>query len=168
MFEKANRKLGLDKAVLQKMDASFMNNNQPNTPGSSSASGGNNLSKKEVEELLRTGAYGALLDDEEASAKFCEEDIDSILDRRTTVIKHDDGGKANSVFSKASFTQGADDDVDINDPHFWEKWADKADLDTDLRKPKNPLIIDEPRLSGYNSKNLSQKMRSSTPVIKNG
>ena len=36
----------------------------------------NSLSKTEVETLLKKGAYGALMDDETAGDKFCEEDIE--------------------------------------------------------------------------------------------
>ena len=27
-------------------------------------------------------------------------------------------------------------DIDINDPNFWQKWAKKADIDTDASKSK--------------------------------
>ena len=46
----------------------------------------NQMSKKEVEDLLKKGAYGALMDDDNAGDAFCEEDIDSILERRATTI----------------------------------------------------------------------------------
>lgn len=32
--------------------------------------------KKEIEELLRKGAYGVLMDDDKVGDEFCEEDID--------------------------------------------------------------------------------------------
>ena len=59
MFDRASMKLGLDKAILQRMDAQ-------------SAYGGDDadskstpqLSKSEIEALLKKGAYGAFLDDE--------------------------------------------------------------------------------------------------------
>lgn len=42
------------------------------------------------------------------SVKFCEEDIDQILSRRTQVIRHEETGEVkSSIFSKASFTAGA-------------------------------------------------------------
>lgn len=31
---------------------------------------------------------------------------------------------------------GNREDIDINDPNFWQKWAKKADLDTDELKNK--------------------------------
>jgi chromodomain-helicase-DNA-binding protein 7 len=57
------------------------------------------MSKKEIEELLRKGAYGALMDDDKAGDEFCEEDIDQILQRRTQVIQIESEGKG-STFAK--------------------------------------------------------------------
>jgi len=57
------------------------------------------LSKKEVEDLLRKGAYGALMDEEDEGSKFCEEDIDQILQRRTQTITIESEGKG-STFAK--------------------------------------------------------------------
>jgi hypothetical protein len=62
---------------------------------------GNQMSKKEVEDLLKKGAYGALMDDDNAGDKFCEEDIDLILERRTKVIQLESEGKG-STFAKVS------------------------------------------------------------------
>ena len=66
MFDRAGMKLGLDRAVLQSM-----NTNQGGKEAASAS-----LSKTEVETLLKKGAYGALMDDETAGDKFCEEDIE--------------------------------------------------------------------------------------------
>ncbi|KAI9298521.1 hypothetical protein K502DRAFT_311406, partial [Neoconidiobolus thromboides FSU 785] len=132
MFDRANLKLGLDKAVMQKMDGY-----------SDTASSSTGLSKKEVDDLLKLGAYGALLDDTESS-KFHEEDIDSILERRSTVIKYGSNEKG-SAFSKASFSTFDEEKTDLNDPDFWDKWATKAEIDLEQLNEKNPLILDEPR-----------------------
>ena len=70
MFDRAGMKLGLDRAVLQSMNTS---------QGGKDTSTSNNLSKTEVETLLKKGAYGALMDDENAGEKFCEEDIEVII-----------------------------------------------------------------------------------------
>ena len=61
------------------------------------------LSKLEVEDLLRKGAYGALMDDEDEGSKFCEEDIDQILQRRTQTITIESEGKG-STFAKVPFS----------------------------------------------------------------
>ncbi|KAG9509780.1 Chromodomain-helicase-DNA-binding protein 7, partial [Fragariocoptes setiger] len=138
MFDKASLKLGLDKAVLQSMNTS----QKGSALGQTDAS----LSKKEVEELLRKGAYGALMDDDNAGDKFCEEDIDQILLRRTQVITIESTEAKGSTFSKATFSASNNrDDIELDDPDFWEKWAKKANLDSDELKSKNDLIVSEPR-----------------------
>lgn len=60
------------------------------------------LSKKEIEDLLRRGAYGAIMDEEDEGAKFCEEDIDQILQRRTKTITIESEGRG-STFAKVNF-----------------------------------------------------------------
>ncbi|XP_071091615.1 chromodomain-helicase-DNA-binding protein 8-like isoform X2 [Haliotis cracherodii] len=133
MFDRASLKLGLDKAVLQSM------------AGDKGANPQSQMSKKEIEELLKKGAYGALMEDDKAGDEFCEEDIDQILQRRTQVIQIESEGKG-STFAKASFSMTSNrSDIDINDPNFWQKWAKKADIDVDELKSRNTLIIQEPR-----------------------
>ncbi|KAI8974348.1 P-loop containing nucleoside triphosphate hydrolase protein [Pilobolus umbonatus] len=134
MFDRAGMKLGLDKAVMGTHDDGNVNKTSE-------------LNRKEIENLLKKGAYGAIFD-EEASSKFCEEDIDQILERRTTVIKHE-GNEKGSVFSKATFSAAAEDGnagVDLDDPDFWEKWAAKAHIETNADTPdEDSLIVFEPR-----------------------
>ncbi|TNN60402.1 Chromodomain-helicase-DNA-binding protein 7 [Liparis tanakae] len=135
MFDKASLKLGLDKAVLQSMSGRENAN-----------SGAQPLSKKEVEDLLRKGAYGALMDEEDEGSKFCEEDIDQILKRRTHTITIESEGKG-STFAKASFVAaGNRTDISLQDPDFWQKWAKKAELDLDAINGRNTLVIDTPRV----------------------
>ncbi|ORZ14695.1 SNF2 family N-terminal domain-domain-containing protein [Absidia repens] len=138
MFDRAGMKLGLDKAVMSRSGPTGEpDNGQPNK---------HELTKQEIENLLKKGAYGAMLDDE-ASTQFCEEDIDQILERRTKVIKHE-GNEQGSVFSKATFSAGAGDvdGVELDDPDFWEKWAAKANIDTtEIPEEKNKLILLSPR-----------------------
>ena len=122
MFDKASLKLGLDKAVLQSM----------NTDQSGKVAGNNSLglSKKDIENLLKKGAYGALMEEDNTGDKFCEEDIDQIMSRRTTVITLEN--EKGSTFSKASFSaSNTRSDIDLDDPDFWKKWAKKADLDVE-------------------------------------
>lgn len=138
MFDRAGIKLGLDKAVMQR--SSHVVKEEGGAPNKSE------LSKQEIEDLLKKGAYGAMLDDE-ASTRFCEEDIDQILERRTTVIRHE-GNEKGSVFSKATFSAGTDEDglgVEIDDPDFWEKWAAKANIEASEEAEDNNLIVFEPR-----------------------
>lgn len=134
MFDKASLKLGLDKAILQDI----------NRKGSTN--GVQQLSKMEVEDLLRKGAYGALMDEEDEGSKFCEEDIDQILQRRTHTITIQSEGKG-STFAKASFVaSGNRTDISLDDPNFWQKWAKIAELDTEANNEKESLVIDRPRV----------------------
>uniref|UniRef100_UPI00398E93CE LOW QUALITY PROTEIN: chromodomain-helicase-DNA-binding protein 7-like n=1 Tax=Pristiophorus japonicus TaxID=55135 RepID=UPI00398E93CE len=135
MFDKASLKLGLDKAVLQSMSGR-----------ENSVNGIQQFSKKEIEDLLRKGAYGAIMDEEDEGSKFCEEDIDQILSRRTTTITIETEGKG-STFAKASFVAtGNRTDISLDDPNFWQKWAKKADIDLDMVNRRNNLVIDTPRV----------------------
>jgi hypothetical protein len=93
------------------------------------------LSKEEIENLLRHGAYDIFNeekagDGEAASNAFVEQDIDSILERHSRTVIHENTGsrgKAASTFSKATFsatTPGTNrevEEVDIEDPDFWKK-----------------------------------------------
>jgi hypothetical protein len=79
--------------------------------------------------IFPLGAYGAIMDEDSAGDKFCEEDIDQILERRTQIITLE--SEKGSTFSKASFaSSGIRSDIDIDDPDFWKKWAKKAEIDT--------------------------------------
>jgi hypothetical protein len=130
MFDRASLKLGLDKAVLQSM--LHKDNSQQ-------------LSRKEVEDLLRRGAYGAIMDEDNEGQKFSEEDIETILQRRTQTIKLEPGVKG-STFAKASFTASNNIDIDVDDPNFWSNWAKRANLDIESAKDTDKnLIMSEPR-----------------------
>lgn len=160
MFDKASLKLGLDKAILQSMNTS------------QGGKEGNNkqLSKKEIEDLLKKGAYGAVMDDDNAGDKFCEEDIDIILARRTQIIQME--SEKGSTFSKASFSSsGIRLDIDIDDPDFWKKWAKKAEIDPTDKKEEEELVMTEPRRRtqikryGHDDGALEMSDMDSTPDI---
>ncbi|OWR44909.1 hypothetical protein KGM_214202 [Danaus plexippus plexippus] len=120
MFDKASLKLGLDKAILQSMNTS-----------QGKETGLKQLSKKEIEDLLKKGAYGAVMDEDNAA-------------RRTQVIQME--SEKGSTFSKASFAATDQrSDIDIRDPDFWNKWAKKAEIDTTEKKEDEDLIVTEPR-----------------------
>lgn len=118
MFHQASLKLGLDQAVIGGM-----------REGSSKKQG--QLGTKDVEGLLKRGAYDVFNEGEEgekASQRFCEEDIDTILQRSTTVVWDGSGDKdkksaeGSNQFSKASFvTSNSGEEVDLDDPEFWTK-----------------------------------------------
>lgn len=97
------------------------------------------LSKDQVEKLLRHGAYDILNEEkagtgEAESNNFVQQDIDSILERCSRTVVHDNTGSQSNAgggtFSKASFkvSKSPDaggtkesEDVDIEDPDFWKK-----------------------------------------------
>merc|ERR1712223_2371667 len=110
--------------------------------GKNTADKSNALSKKEIEDLLKKGAYGALMEDDNAGDKFCEEDIDSILERRTTTVTVE-GGKAGGSFAKATFASAETADIAIDDPDFWAKWAKKAEIEQIDENTR--LMMVEPR-----------------------
>jgi chromodomain-helicase-DNA-binding protein 7 len=137
MFDRAGLKLGLDKAVLQSMNTGMAD-------GATTGAGavGVALTKTEVENLLKKGAYGALMDDENTGDKFCEEDIEDILLKRSHVITHKE--EKGSTFSKATFSSAdTDQDISIDDPDFWKKWAKKAEIEE--VDEKTQLMMVEPR-----------------------
>lgn len=104
--------------------------------------------------MLRHGAYDIFNEDKSGKAEaesneFVQEDIDSILQRRSKVVVHDNtgssSGAAGGTFSKATFkvskstgdqseANGTVDDIDIEDPDFWKKMIGepKADEDMDI------------------------------------
>ena len=136
MFDRASLKLGLDKAVLQSMNTSMGKHGNPEKS--------NSLSKKEVEDLLKKGAYGALMDDDTAGDAFVEEDIEQILSRRTITRTQDTSDQKGGSFSKASFASADTADIQIDDPEFWQKWAKKAEIE-EIDNEKKTLVVDEPR-----------------------
>jgi hypothetical protein len=114
------------------------------------------MTKEEVERLLRHGAYDIFNEEKTGSAEaesndFVQQDIDSILERRSRTVVHQNTGSqsnaAGGTFSKASFkapktpdgTQnGTSEDIDIEDPEFWTKMVGVAPVEaaSDLKPRK--------------------------------
>jgi len=140
MFERANLKLGLDQAVLNKIEDTDGGESAAARLGweAQSTKQKTALTAAEVDSLLKYGAY-AMKDDDESAQKFVEENIEQILESRTkTVVR--DSIEGSSTFSKASFaSEHAVPEIDVNDPDFWRKIMPEA-----YNKP-NPSIIEEPR-----------------------
>jgi len=113
MFDRASKKLGLEQAVL----GSFGQDEDDDKPTS-----------KEMEQLLKRGAYALLEDDNDKIEQFCADDIDNILATRTRT-RVVEGAKTASwlnkqgmVVSKSKFTSDTKSaDLDMNDPLFWQK-----------------------------------------------
>jgi superfamily II DNA/RNA helicase len=127
MFERASKKLGLEQALLGTRDfndADLDDNTKANAK----------MDAKEMEQLLREGAYAVLLEDDTDMIKeFYEQDIDKILEQRAHTIvtdgsnateswlnKHKKSGKTSkSMFTGDSAKEHAE--IDVNDPDFWKK-----------------------------------------------
>ena len=140
MFHMSSLKMGLDQAVL--------------TGFETGSSGEATMTKEEVERLLRHGAYDIFNEDKAGTAEaesndFIKQDIDSILERRSRKVVHENTGSgsaaAGGTFSKASFvskTPAKDGDqtteeVDINDPDFWKKMVGEAKVEEEsVLKPR--------------------------------
>lgn len=120
MFHKASLKLGLDKAVLTHMRREQEENNQKENGGVPKKMSSKAQEAKEIDELLKRGAYDVFRDDDQEAEQFCAADIDQILSRSSQVVQYEQ--EAKSSFSKASFVSATtSDDVDIDDPDFWKK-----------------------------------------------
>lgn len=114
MFDRASKKLGLEQAIL----GTFDQGNDDDKPTS-----------KEMEQLLKRGAY-ALLEDEndEIGKEFVADDIESILEKRTRT-RVVEGAKTASWLNKkgmnvtkSKFASEAESaGLDVDDPLFWQK-----------------------------------------------
>ena len=124
MFHSASMKLGLEKAVL-----SHQRDSESAGEGKSKSKSEKEAQAKEIDSLLKKGAYDVFRDDDDEEAKkFMDTDIDQLLERNTSTVTY--GSTQNNMssglgsFSKASFVTDTGDgekDVDLDDPDFWKK-----------------------------------------------
>lgn len=75
MFDRASKKLGLDRAILNSSSLRESGNGAAEVANAQQKSG---PSGREVDALLRNGAYGLFNDDDDESRSFCEADIDKV------------------------------------------------------------------------------------------
>jgi hypothetical protein len=99
------------------------------------------LSAKDMAKLLKYGAYDIMNKDaDDASRRFCEEDIEAILTHRSSKISHEkqvsEGG---SSFSKATFVHSSDDNSRV----FWKSLL--PDAATRSASHTDELLVDGPR-----------------------
>eukprot|EP01116_Phalansterium_solitarium_P005921 TRINITY_DN181_c0_g3_i1.p1 TRINITY_DN181_c0_g3~~TRINITY_DN181_c0_g3_i1.p1 ORF type:complete len:1275 (+),score=555.76 TRINITY_DN181_c0_g3_i1:199-3825(+) len=134
MFERASKKLGLDQAVLHSMGQHADQFAPAQVEGEKASSGRitATLDKKEIDSLLRYGAFD-LFKEEDEDSKYTEESIDQILQRSSKVVWNESSarnaaeGAPSSTFSMASFqSSNADSRIDMDDPDFWEKILPEA------------------------------------------
>jgi superfamily II DNA or RNA helicase len=128
MFHKASLKLGLDRAVLAHARNEQEMPSQEEDSNGMEPSSKIGLQVKEIDELLKRGAYDVFRDEDTTEQNdFVEADIDVIMQRRAHKVSYE-GMTTNAIsnslggFSKASFVSADEkEDVDINDPDFWKK-----------------------------------------------
>jgi len=120
MFHSASMKLGLERAVLS----------QQRDDGEGSGKSQKQAHAREIDELLKKGAYDVFKDDDDVEAeKFMETDIDQLLEQSSKKVTYgtsatESMGSGLGSFSKASFVTDTGDgekDVDLDDPDFWAK-----------------------------------------------
>lgn len=133
MFHSASMKLGLDRAVLAHQRGQNAEEGDESGPSKSKkhkSKSEKEKQAKEIDQLLKKGAYDVFRDDDDKEAKqFMETDIDQILENSSRTVTYDNtaSNKISSglgSFSKASFVADTGDeqkDVDLDDPNFWEK-----------------------------------------------
>ena len=100
MFDRASRKLGLEQAVLgtRQFDAIEMEE----------AKDENKMDAKEMEQLLREGAYAVLMADNDDDAQdFMSNDIDEILQKRSHTTISEAGPTTESWLNKKRKSGGA-------------------------------------------------------------
>ena len=115
--------MGLDRAVL-----AHQRQNETENENSRSSKSERENQAKEIDELLKKGAYDVFRDDnDEEATKFMDTDIDDLLktSSRTVTYGNNNNNMSSGLgsFSKASFVASGDDaaEVDLDDPNFWEK-----------------------------------------------
>lgn len=119
MFRAASVKLGLDYAVMHNM------HHIEGISADKSAQTFSSLSRRELENLLKHGAYGAFNDAQD----ICLEDqsIEQILSRSSTILREtneiDKTAEPKVSFSRASFVSSTSNEtsVSVDDPDFWNK-----------------------------------------------
>ena len=87
------------------------------------------MQAKEIDEILKKGAYDVFRDDNDIEAQqFMETDIDQLLEWSSPTVTYGSPGQPTMSsglgnFSKASFVAkteyGDGQDVDLDDPDFW-------------------------------------------------
>ena len=126
MFHSASLKLGLERAVLSQN----REQGDDNDDSKSKKKSDREAQAKEIDELLKKGAYDVFRDDDDAEAeKFMETDIDQLLENSSKKVTYGASstsslGNGLGSFSKASFvtdTGSGEKDVDLDDPDFWAK-----------------------------------------------
>ncbi|MES1911358.1 MAG: hypothetical protein MHM6MM_003801, partial [Cercozoa sp. M6MM] len=136
MFARASKKLGLDKAIMHRIQ----DDGDAETDSAEVASSKLDAKREELDRMLRFGAYHVVPKDEENQKKdeqaertFCEADIDELLRTHARTVKIDSVEEDNSLieFNKIAFAAAeADSSLDWAADNFWDQVLPKqAGLD---------------------------------------
>ena len=130
LFERASKKLALDFAVLDSAKIASKNDDNIESPLKN---------KKELELILKKGAYYIFKDDSNEIDKFCSENIEQILEHRSYTLKDLVSG-GNSKFSKASFNAQINDSA-FSQNDFWNKLIGTQSIIENHDKTNKNLIL---------------------------
>ncbi|OHT00807.1 SNF2 family N-terminal domain containing protein [Tritrichomonas foetus] len=137
MLDRASKKLGLDHALL---DGGELNHSQP-------------MAAKEIEKLLRHGAYDITHDDDTEIDNFCSADIDQILERRSKKLTSEDS--STSLFNKAKFDPEKDS-LDLNASDFWAHVLPSVSFAKDEPLARRRCRRDTPNVIDHDSSSDSE------------
>ena len=137
------------------------------------------MTSAEIDRLLRYGAYDVLAEDgtsDTEAINFLEEDIDTILLRRTKRCVHETKDGNGFTFNKTSFKVSEDGtstsdvaDIDIDDPDFWNKFFKdrRSDKEEDKRGTnKSSIQSESPKSTESRSQTKTPKKRKSAKKTK--
>lgn len=133
LVQRANRKLGLDQAILHIKNQIPSVFSSLNLFTQTTSKINNQLSEKDLDSLLKHGAYPLFEEEKQGlteinSKKFIEADIDQILEENSHIVVYEDK-ESGSQFSKASFTTNHCDNINMDDPDFWKRYIDIKNID---------------------------------------
>jgi len=133
MFTRASMKLGLEQAIFGSTDKE-----------EKSAA----ASRKEIEDLLKHGAYGLFKEDDGRAQEWNNESIVDILAKsERKLISGSENENASpdrpSTFATATFVEGdgATDGVSLDDPDFWQKLMPEAAAAEEERKAEAEQLM---------------------------
>eukprot|EP01083_Nonionella_stella_P224837 799958_1 len=162
MFQRASRKLGLEKAVLHSwVKTRRVESNKPDR-----------LNKKELQKLLKYGAYYSFKEEDALAASTSTESIEDILARATKVGGADaveEKTASENILAQATFTPNIeveDAGFSLDDPDFWSKLGLKAPVeDVPLVRVRKQVKRFQPVLSSSDSEVIVDEDDSDAAVF---
>lgn len=131
MFTRASMKLGLEQAIFGNADKEEKTAAQ---------------SRKEIEDLLKHGAYGIFAEDDSRAQQWSDESITDILARSEQKLiqsAEEDTEDGPSTFATATFVDSSSnaDGVSLDDPDFWQKLMPEVAAAEEERKAEAEQLM---------------------------